>query len=505
MFSCALLALCGCDNPDKTAGDYLNLRNSFLDPSQVGRFDMEHPYGYVSPVTWPILDSLAVNDPPDHPWANSELPTPADLVPSTAQYILSAGDVITVSVYELITPGEESAQTREINTDGDVTLDFVGKVHAAGLTADQLRDKVTQILIRNGTMTPPGPHQPGPQVNVDLTDAHKQVFSIIGAATHPGTYNISAPDFRLLDALALSGDLPVQPGMDWLYIIRSVPVAHEQQTTTNSTGQQNQAGTTSSSSILADIANQLGQQSSSSNSSTISPGSGEGQNLPNQTTESPSSKAAGTHFIYTNGAWVQVSNDGGSETPATSPQSATASVSSGPMLYNFANAVQPAQPPLYINQRVIRIPMAALRDGDPRYNIVIMPGDIINIPEVDPTYFYIMGNVNRPGVYTLTGQKITLKMAVAAAGNLGPIAIPRRAELIRRIGNDQEMIIQVNLQMIFDGEEPDIFLKPDDVLNVGTDAFAAALATVRNGFQAAYGFGFTYDRNYYITPTILGN
>ena len=111
--------------------------------------------------------------------------------------------------------------------------------------------------------------------------------------------------------------------------------------------------------------------------------------------------------------------------------------------------------------------------------------------------------MTRPGAYTISGDRITIKQAVAAAGNLGPIAIPRRCELIRRIGHDQEMIIQVNLQAIFDGTAPDIFLKNNDILNVGTDFFAQPIAVIRNGFSAAYGFGFTYDRNYYIQPTII--
>ena len=108
----------------------------------------------------------------------------------------------------------------------------------------------------------------------------------------------------------------------------------------------------------------------------------------------------------------------------------------------------------------------------------------------------MMGNIGRPGVYSLTGRKITLKMAVAAAGNLGALAIPRRCELIRRVGPNQEATVQVNLQKIFDGDQPDIFLKPNDVLNVGTDMVAPFLAVTRNAYRASYGWGFVFDRNF---------
>src|SRR4051794_30573066 len=48
----------------KNVGDYLNLRNSFLDPSQVGRFDKAFPWAISKPVTWPILEQLDMIDEP---------------------------------------------------------------------------------------------------------------------------------------------------------------------------------------------------------------------------------------------------------------------------------------------------------------------------------------------------------------------------------------------------------------------------------------------------------
>jgi len=41
-----------------------------------------------------------------------------------------------------------------------------------------------------------------------------------------------------------------------------------------------------------------------------------------------------------------------------------------------------------------------------------------------------------------------------------------------------------------------MYLKPDDVIEVGTNAVAPFLAAIRGGFRMTYGFGFLYDRNY---------
>jgi protein involved in polysaccharide export with SLBB domain len=129
-------------------------------------------------------------------------------------------------------------------------------------------------------------------------------------------------------------------------------------------------------------------------------------------------------------------------------------------------------------------------------NIVMRNNDIIHVPSLDMGEFYIMGEVSRPGVYSLTGRQITMKMAVAAAGNLNGLAWPENSLLIRRIGGNQEQFIPLNLESIFKGEDPDLFLKPNDVIAVGTEVRASFFAVIRNAFRLTYGFGFIYDRNF---------
>lgn len=146
--------------------------------------------------------------------------------------------------------------------------------------------------------------------------------------------------------------------------------------------------------------------------------------------------------------------------------------------------------------RLIRIPVDKLLAGDPRYNIVIKPSDTIFVPVDIVGEFSIMGNVNRTGYIPLTGRPMTLKQAIAAAGGLGPLAWPKRCEVIRRIGRNKEEIAMVDLDKIASGEQPDFFIKPHDQINVGTHETSRWRAILRNAFRATYGFGFVYDRNF---------
>ena len=69
-------------------------------------------------------------------------------------------------------------------------------------------------------------------------------------------------------------------------------------------------------------------------------------------------------------------------------------------------------------------------------------------------------------------------------------------DLTRRIGNDQEATVRLNLREIFHGHEPDFYLKPDDTINVGTSFMTTPLTLIRRGVRLSYGFGFILDRNF---------
>jgi hypothetical protein len=146
--------------------------------------------------------------------------------------------------------------------------------------------------------------------------------------------------------------------------------------------------------------------------------------------------------------------------------------------------------------RIIAISLQKLNDGDPRQNIVVRDNDIIHVPYLPVGEFYVTGEVLRPGVYAIPSTPVTIKQALSAAGNVGPLSWPENSILIRRVGSNQEQIIPINVEAIFRGQEPDLFLKPNDIIAVGTDVRAPFFAVLRNAFRMTYGFGFIYDRNF---------
>ncbi len=180
--------------------------------------------------------------------------------------------------------------------------------------------------------------------------------------------------------------------------------------------------------------------------------------------------------------------------PATTAPTGPGTTAGGPTSqqpFEFNEPEMPGKP------RIIRIPLQALFNGELRYNIVIRPKDMIYVEPLQNGVFYMAGHVQRPGAYTLQGFHVTLKNAVASAGMLDAVAIPQRTDIIRRIRPDHEVFVRIDLDKVFAGQQPDIYLRPDDQVMVGTNALAPFIAAVRGAFRITYGFGFLYDRNYF--------
>lgn len=149
-------------------------------------------------------------------------------------------------------------------------------------------------------------------------------------------------------------------------------------------------------------------------------------------------------------------------------------------------------------ERIIEIPWDQLRQGDSSYNIVVRPDDRIYVEPPPLGNLYIRGEIARPGVfnYPNSGEKITLSEFIISAGDLGPIAVPERISLTRRIRGNMQATVTLNYAAILQRTEPDIFLKPNDTISIGTSWGATPMAIIRNGFRATYGFGFLLDRNF---------
>lgn len=102
----------------------------------------------------------------------------------------------------------------------------------------------------------------------------------------------------------------------------------------------------------------------------------------------------------------------------------------------------------------------------PAANIAIRPHDEVFV--APGRVLYVIGNVRKPGGFTLSGKRLSALEALSLAEGFGPNAAPKSARILRR-ANEADLArkqIPVNLKRILSGKAEDVALFPDDILFV---------------------------------------
>jgi polysaccharide export outer membrane protein len=456
--------------------------NKFFDPTDTGRY---RPI----PAVNVILDSLGVAEETPSAWADAEEPKPIDTMVFDTDYAFGPGDVVRITIFELFQEGVLFTNDYIVTETGKISIPEVGAVEAGGFTESQLEEEIRQILSPSILKDP--------LVTVTLLNSQQRMFSILGdGVPGPGRYIIPRSGFKLADALAVAGGIS-QFNISNIYVSRSVTgkeqIAEPKQPMKLFEPEQQMMETIAPSAKLKKAPR---KQKLLITASEMITDKELADVASRETLSRPTKDNEGrTEWIFRDGKWILVQTG--------RPRSTEPVIKVEPE--KPAGQLEEKIPPGFewdkigaagMQTRVIKIPTERLYAGDPRYNIVIRAGDTVYVPVDIIGEFSITGHVNGQGFINITGRPMTLKMAIAAAGGLGPLAWPKRCEVIRRIGKNKEEIVMVDLDKIASGEQPDFFIKPNDLIRVGTHPTARWRAVLRNAFRATYGFGFIYDRNF---------
>lgn len=116
-----------------------------------------------------------------------------------------------------------------------------------------------------------------------------------------------------------------------------------------------------------------------------------------------------------------------------------------------------------------------LVSADPRYNVMVYPGDEVKVPPAG--IVYVVGQVRKPGGFLLkTNQSLSVLQALALAEGTTSTSSGKAARIIRteeQSGKREE--IPVNLGRILAGRAPDQILQSKDILFVPNSAGKTAL------------------------------
>jgi len=483
-----------------------------LDPTQIGRF---RPV----PVVNVILDSLGVIDEPQETYSEAEDPRPEDIIPYEQDYVIGTGDVVRISIYELQAEGRPYINDYQVTETGRISIPDVGIIRAAGLTERKLEEEIADNL------------SPGilldPSVTANVMESASRTVSIAGQGIgRSARFQIPRYSFRLTDAIASVGGVR-QFNASNIYISREVSeeealfaqrqefgeLDNIQQENDSQPAEQSELdntlqvitpyarGAINSNEIIISSAEMITEDELQELAEPEDLEEDIDEELDLGDLDAPNLRPATPgriEWIFEDGKWVPVRVGPVEEVSPSKQRGQEGLIRKVPPLEEQAPRDYGWEQlgSVGLQRRLIKIPVDKLYSGDPRYNIIIRPGDSITVPVDIIGEFFVEGNVNRVGAIELTGRPINLKQAIALAGGLGPLAYPKKVEVIRRIGGDREIIVMVDLDKIAKGLQPDFYIKPLDMINVGTHGTSRWLAVLRNSFRASYGFGFVYDRNF---------
>lgn len=126
---------------------------------------------------------------------------------SRSEYVLGAGDLIKVTVFQ---NPDLTVETRVSET-GAITFPLIGSVQVGGLGTGAAEQKIATQL-RDGKFVLQ------PQVNVLVTQVRGSQVAVLGHVTRPGRYPLEVANMRMSDALALAGGV-TPTGADTVVLI----------------------------------------------------------------------------------------------------------------------------------------------------------------------------------------------------------------------------------------------------------------------------------------------
>ena len=122
-------------------------------------------------------------------------------------YTLGKDDVVKITVRN---QPEFSGQFI-VGPDGNIQYTFVGDIKAQGLTKEELKDKITSVLVKYVKV---------PEVSVSILAYRSKFIYILGEVGRPGKYPMKGDAVTLRDALTESGLPTRQAALRRVYVIK---------------------------------------------------------------------------------------------------------------------------------------------------------------------------------------------------------------------------------------------------------------------------------------------
>jgi polysaccharide export outer membrane protein len=155
-----------------------------------------------------LLLTFALAACPDDPPTNYPL-NPPDF--DVTKLALGPGDKVELTIY--YGGGKESKATYTLDSSGQMEVQYIGTVNAAGKDPNQTRDEI-QRRLADGYLVNPG-------VSLSVVDRNSLKCSVFGQVAHSGTIKFT-PHMTIVEAIAQSGGFAPLARKNFVQVTRTL-------------------------------------------------------------------------------------------------------------------------------------------------------------------------------------------------------------------------------------------------------------------------------------------
>jgi len=312
---------------------------------------------------------------------------------ASKNYAIGAEDVLDITVWD----HDDLHRIVTVSADGYFTFPLIGRIKGAGLTLRSLENEIARLLDKDYIVDP--------QVTITVAEFKSKKVFILGEVLKPGAYYLSKDD-TLLEVISKSGGVSQEAGVD-IIIVR--PAAG---TTVNQPSSlDNQNNQLIHVDLPALLAGDIGKNVSVQNNDTIY--------VPKASVFSVFGevKKPGSYPLEKDMTLLEAISVAGGPTQDADTQKIE--------LLRKENGVQ----------QKMQLNIKELLEGkEGAEELMIRDGDVIYQARAE--FFFVMGEVKKPGTYKLE-EGMTVTKAISVAGGFTEKASKKKVEIVREENGKQ--------------------------------------------------------------------
>lgn len=301
-------------------------------------------------------------------------------------YVIGAEDVLEIKVWG----HEDLSRAVTISADGYFSFPLIGRIRAGGLTVRELETKIATLLDKDYIVNP--------QVSVTVMEYKSKKVFILGEVAKPGAYYLSKDD-TLLEIVSKAGGVTETAGRE-IIIVRPFEGSLQQPASLNS-----KASDLIRVDLRALLAGEVGENVGVQNNDTIY--------VPKTSVFS---------------VFGEVRNPGSYPLEKELTILEAISIAGGPTQDADTQKLELLRKEDGVQKKILLNIEDLLNAKDGTEKLLIQDGDVIYQARAE--FFFVLGEVNKPGTYRLE-EGTTVTKAISVAGGFTARASKNKVQILR--------------------------------------------------------------------------